>query len=438
MQKSTSPLQQHCRKVLVLGDDDRMVLPIVRSLARQGIEVHLGWCQQGDPTARSRYVNRHHELPWPSASKHHWLISLNTLVETEKFDLVIPATEQAMFALQTHCEELAARDRFYLLRHDTFESVTDKRATYVLCEELQIPYPQTVSLHDADDFERAAPALGEAIIVKPTCSVNSNGEPGKAFVQCCSSIAQARKYVTYLMEQGCAVDLQRHVAGEGVGVELIAREGKILAALQHRRLHETVGHGSTYRETVELDPRLLNACERLMEALSYTGVAMVEFRVDPDSGEWALLEVNGRFWGSLPLATAAGMDFPLFLYQMLVEGQTKFQQEYQVGVRSRALARDVRWLWRRAACRFRANSVSHGDDMGWTPNLRPWRRVLFDTLRGFCGLDHIDTFAWDDPGPTAGELARFVSDALVSLRSRLPKPSVQWLQTRRLLQAQHV
>ena len=76
--------------------------------------------------------------------------------------------------------------------------------------------------------------------------------------------------------------------------------------------------------------------------------------------------------------------------------------------------------------------------MGWTPNLRPWRRVLCDTLRGFCGLDHIDTFAWDDLRPTAGELARFVSDALVSLRSRLPKPSVQWLQTRRLLQTQQV
>src|SRR5439155_2761023 len=98
-----------------------------------------------------------------------------------------------------------------------------------------------------------------------------------------------------------------HFSGEGLGVSLLASEGKVLVAFQHRREHEPLlGGGSTYRSSVPLDRRLLDACSRLVADLRYTGVAMVEFKVDSESGRWVLIEMNGRFWGSLPLALAAG------------------------------------------------------------------------------------------------------------------------------------
>ena len=40
--------------------------------------------------------------------------------------------------------------------------------------------------------------------------------------------------------------------------------------------------------------------------VDYTGVAMVEFKVELKTGRWALIEVNARFWGSL----AAGRSPP--------------------------------------------------------------------------------------------------------------------------------
>ena len=50
--------------------------------------------------------------------------------------------------------------------------------------------------------------------------------------------------------------------------------------------------------------------------MDYTGVAMLEFRKNFDKNESVLIEINGRFWGSLPLAVAAGADFPYYLYQL--------------------------------------------------------------------------------------------------------------------------
>ena len=71
---------------------------------------------------------------------------------------------------------------------------------------------------------------------------------------------------------------------------------------------------------------------------------MVEFKVNPETGEWVFIEVNGRFWGSLPLAVAAGADFPLALFELLAEGRRDFSRAHQVGLRCRNWRADIWWL----------------------------------------------------------------------------------------------
>ena len=54
----------------------------------------------------------------------------------------------------------------------------------------------------------------------------------------------------------------------------------------------------------------------LLRRLGACGVAMVEFRVDNRTREPYLMEVNGRFWGSLQLAIDAGVNFPALLVDL--------------------------------------------------------------------------------------------------------------------------
>jgi predicted ATP-grasp superfamily ATP-dependent carboligase len=56
-----------------------------------------------------------------------------------------------------------------------------------------------------------------------------------------------------------------------------------------------------------VDDRLTGYAASLIRELEWSGVAMVEFKKDDD---YRLMEVNPRFWGSLPLATRAGLNFP--------------------------------------------------------------------------------------------------------------------------------
>ena len=67
---------------------------------------------------------------------------------------------------------------------------------------------------------------------------------------------------------------------------------------------------SVYRESVAADPDLVRRSRALLDAFGWCGVAMVEYKLDERTGTPYLMEVNGRFWGSLQLAIDAGVDFP--------------------------------------------------------------------------------------------------------------------------------
>ena len=79
---------------------------------------------------------------------------------------------------------------------------------------------------------------------------------------------------------------------------------------------------------------------KLLAAAGWIGVAMIEFRV-ADDGTPYLMEVNGRFWGSLQLAIDCGLDFPWLLYQITNGLPVAEPQAYAVGRRLRWLMGDL-------------------------------------------------------------------------------------------------
>ena len=95
------------------------------------------------------------------------------------------------------------------------------------------------------------------------------------------------------------------------------------------------GGRSTAAVSASCDPRLVDSAGRMLGALGWHGVAMAEFKWDETSNQFWLLEINGRFWGSLPLALAAGVDFPYYLYQLAVGQTPEPAASYAEGVLAR-------------------------------------------------------------------------------------------------------
>jgi protein-tyrosine-phosphatase len=113
-----------------------------------------------------------------------------------------------------------------------------------------------------------------------------------------------------------------------------------------------------------------------------------------ETGDWVLLEINGRFWASLPLCLHAGADFPFHLYELLVEGRRDFPQAYRYGVYCRNWTRDVIWL--------RENlRAPHGEGV-------PVGTVLRELAGVLAGRESSDTFVLDDPAPGLEDVRRMI------------------------------
>src|SRR5262244_1944024 len=113
------------------------------------------------------------------------------------------------------------------------------------------------------------------------------------------------------------------IYGEGRGAFLFVWNGELKAAFCHRRLREKPPWGgvSVLRDSVPYDAQVVNDSFRLLQTLGWDrGAAMVEYKRDSRDGRLKLMEINGRFWGSLQLAIDAGMDIPAMAYQA-VHGQ---------------------------------------------------------------------------------------------------------------------
>ena len=123
----------------------------------------------------------------------------------------------------------------------------------------------------------------------------------------------------------------------GVGL-LLNFKSETRASFVYKRLrsHPVSGGPSTLRESVKRED-VREIAESLMKSLQWTGIAHVEFKIDPRDAKPKLLEVNPRFWGSLQLAIESGMDFPFLLYKMAIDGDIDSVKDYTLGVKCRWL-----------------------------------------------------------------------------------------------------
>jgi len=396
------------KSVLVLGSAPRTALSIVRSLGRAGIAVDLAWCLPGEIVTASRFVRRVVELS-PSLESEAWLPPLKALLESERYDLVIPAADTQLIPLVLARRELEPLARLAIPPEHAFLTAYDKFKTTTLAAQLGIHVPRFLILEKPGE---SLPAdFPVPCVLKPGSSYDTTRTAtSRRFVQHAFSRSEAEHMLARMLPQG-PVMAQAYFVGRGVGVELLARNGKILVAFQHERLHEAPeGSGSTYRQSVPLERELLDAARLLVEALNYTGVLMVEFK--RNAKDWMFVEINARFWGSLPLGLAAGSDMPRYLYEMMVEGRESFDSDYRTFVRCRNLLDDVAWFrrnWR--ADHSNANLITVGR-----------ARSVLDFANVLTGRDHLDYFAPDDRAPGWRQLALEAVRAREAVLARLSRP----------------
>lgn len=380
----------------------------LRTFGRRGIPT-IAVSENGHaPGLRSKYADETVRVPDPADRLDAYADALLALAERPEVGTIVPLREADVYVL--------ARDREAFSRHvtpvtpplETLSRVQDRVELFETARAAGVGMPETAPLDEWDDWERR-------VIVKPRFTIHAE-EYDEGFEHS-HSHENSTAYVAagdrpdpdaYVEEMGHVPLVQEYVPdSDEYAFFALYDRGEPVATFQHRqrRAYKYSGGSSAFRESVDI-PDLASAGRRLLDELGWHGLAMVEFLRDPVTGEFELMEVNPRFWTSLPFTIQAGVDFPYY-YWLLANGRgAEVDSDYDVGIGGHLLRGELLYLY----------SLFFEDYplVERPPRARSIAAVAYSMLRH----PRFDVLSVDDPAPFVRDLANAVGVGVGNVSSR--------------------
>jgi len=389
-------LSERRGRALVLDAETTKALAVVRALG-QTMEVRTASRRRPALAAWSRFAHEH--LRCAAASDADLVRWVRDACREHRIDVVLCPEETSSWLLAR--DRAAIEDAGVLLPlppRGVLEIAMDKARTLEAARSAGVPVPPTIVLEDAAQARGAARELGWPVVVKPRWSQFWTGD---RFVACggVSYAAGEADLERAMARQPSAAPpplLQRFVPGDGLGIFFVlAPDGTVAAEFAHERLRDLrpTGSGSVLRRSVRVDPELREMALALLRRIGWWGVAMVEFRGDRSGGRRFLMEINGRFWGSLQLAIDAGVNFPRILVEV-ANGEVTPPPRYREGV-------VLRWWFGDLA---RVGRVLRGRPPGYAGAFPSRLEGIGQFLGPQPPRTRNEILRWEDPLPAIGEV----------------------------------
>lgn len=330
-------------KVLVLDANQRSALAIIRSLGRHGLKLVAGDHMAAPLAAASRHASDSVRYPNPAESPQSFVREIAAIAGRLGIDTIIPASDLTTMLLASQ-PDLSQGVRLACPAAAPYEALTDKAHLLEIAGRVGVRAPDTEVALGAAGIKEAARSFDYPLVLKPArsrCLLNDRVVSTSVLtVRAADQLDAALAGLPWLDQIPCLV--QRFVPGEGAGVFALHGTEGPLAWFAHRRIREKppTGGVSVLSESMPVDSVMQSAALKLLSAVGWVGVAMVEFRVAPD-GTAFLMEVNGRFWGSLQLAIDCGVDFPWLLYRLFEGIPVPPPDSYVIGRRLRWVLGDL-------------------------------------------------------------------------------------------------
>lgn len=395
-------------EVLVLDCQGPNGLALCRTLGKRGLHVTAGGFTRFLPGMLSKYTSDSYVHPHPMDDQRRFVDHLEDYLSSDDVAAVFPVTDLTTSILSRHKHRLESTGtRVGAEDWETFRAANDKGDLFAAMADVDVPTPATYVPESIDDVADIDADRDFKVVVKPRRTTFTNGDgrsesnriSGTNYVEVGEDLS-AR--VEALLADGNSLDpsslvIQEFIDGDRTMATVgLADEGELLTHFQHKkfRVFPPSGGIGAVRQGVR-EPLMRIYAERVVEALGWTGPIHVEFMKTAD--DFYLLEVNGRYWGSLALTINSGVDVPWYHYQQLTSDDAISIDHgpYRTDVKQRKLFyQDLRWLH---------HHLSRGD----VSALVPFTSSFFTTRDEF--LDPDDPLPFLGLGPRS---ARGVANVL--------------------------
>ncbi len=291
----------------------RMSLALVRDLGEAGVEVVTCERAGAGPAlgGRSKYASRHASLPEEGYLDALYALCREVGEARGCKPALLPVGAATLGALARERARFDEVCGLLIPTPEQLDAFNRKEEVHRLAASLGIPVPRSFVREAGESPEAFWARVGLPCVIKPSCGEKlALGAAQRYRIAADPAGAQAA-FDHFAGLAGEEPVVQEYLPGGALGCSVLAREGRILGAICHRREREypVSGGPSTCCRCVDA-PELVDWAGRMVEAAGYSGLAMLEFKED-GAGRPRLLEINPRIWGTFPLTRASGSGMGL-------------------------------------------------------------------------------------------------------------------------------
>jgi len=306
-----------CEKILVTDGNYRHTIALARAISCDR-EVHVGSERPGACAFYSRFTRG--AMIYDTRSPELFAESLNQYINCREIDALIPVGDQSCFYASMMKDRIEAV--VPVARYETMLIARDKVKMTERARELGFNVPEVIRTPDR-------------------FPVVCKGVTGRGMLRFANDEIEFENAKRFFISRGIPYFTTEYVDGtQNFSYAALVQDGRVRAFFMYKEIREyplTGGVASFAISTYDSD--VASRCQRLLEDLEWNGVAMAEFKVN-SQGKLYFMEVNPKFWASLELAIASGVNFPLLLLKM-IEGEHIVQPKYQLGLKFRWLLEDL-------------------------------------------------------------------------------------------------
>lgn len=375
------------RSVLAVVGDTQVGLWVLRSLAMNGLTVHVVVKSERGQPAQSRFSTSAWVLESPLRSLE-FIDEMEELVRLLDVGSIMPVAEGYHNALIDHRDRFEPDVHLFSPSRECFDKCTDKDYMQSLCLELGIPVAKGMRMD-----QLMADGKGDALqlpLVFRTRRQNIVGGKAPWKAAYAETKEQLQKVYEQVKDYADNIIVQEYYPGVEDHVQVLMHKGEAFMVGDYIGEHHMPLAGGVTTQRISCHHEsLVNDAVKLFKALDYDGLGGAQFHYDPDTDRYIFLEINPRFIGGTPTLIMAGFQTSFLFWQSHFEPEKMKKTRYRLGLRSRILGGDANWM----IGMIRGDQLPPGQNR--IGKLQTIGRFLWN-----CGpWTRDDAFLWHDPKP---------------------------------------
>jgi D-aspartate ligase len=362
-------------------------LAVVRSLGRRKVPVILVTTNRRDAISDSRYSMATEFCPYLHESEEALLqFTLGLAKKYPGRKVLLPAVDECAYFVGKYHDRLSSDFLIPAPDWNAVSRINNKRFQYETAGKLGIPIPETYFPATIDDvIELSKQITHFPYVIKPNVSFEwklqsarskARGNKGIRVNNAEELVAQAREVFLpgheFMVQEMIGGRDERLVTFLGYFTESHEPDSYFIRK-KMRQCPIDFGY-CTMTESCH-NPTVLAQSVALLKEIKYHGIAGVEWKLDPATESYKLIEINGRPVNTTGCAMASGVDLPAIAYFSKIGAPLASVTEWQDG---------QRWAWLNMDFWAAQQLIAEG------------RLTFVEWLRSVKGIKADAIFAWDD------------------------------------------